>query len=123
MNILICEVEDILMTAIHFRLQKNGFNMISVKDGEEAIAELDKGHPELAIIGTDTTKVSAMEIINYARKVMKSDLPIIVVADLEEADTVLELTKAGANDFTLRPFKPKELIMRIKKLLQQVETT
>lgn len=123
MNILICEVEDILMTAIHFRLQKNGFDMISVKDGKEAMAELEKGHPELAIIGTNTTKVSATEIINYVRKVMKSDLPIIVVADLEEADAVLELTKVGANDFTLRPFKPKELIMRIKKLLQQVETT
>jgi len=84
---------------------------------------LDKGHPELAIIGTKTTKVSATEIVNYVRKVMKNDLPIIVVADLEEEDAVLELTKAGANDFTLRPFKPKELIMRIKKLLHQVETT
>lgn len=123
MNILICEVEDILMTAIHFRLQKNGFNMISVKDGEEAIAELEKGNPELAIIGTNTTKISASEIVKYARKVMKSDLPIIVVADLDEEEAVLELIKAGANDFTLRPFKPKELVMRIKKLLRQVEAS
>jgi len=97
--------------------------MISVKDGEEAIAELEKGHPELAIIGTNTTKVPASEIVNYARKVMKSDLPIIVVADLDEEDAVLELIKAGANDFTLRPFKPKELVMRIKKLLRQVEAS
>ena len=123
MNILICEVEDILMTAIRFRLQKNGFNMVAVDNGQEAINELEKGQADIAIIGTQTTEVPALEIVKYVRKVMKSDLPIIVVADLDEGETVLELTNEGANDFTFRPFKPKGLMVRIKRLLQQVESS
>lgn len=123
MNILICEVEDILMTAIRFRLQKNGFNMVAVKNGQEAINELEKSQTDIAIIGTQTTEVAAIEIIRYVRKVMKSDLPIIIVADLDEGDNVLELTNEGANDFTFRPFKPKGLMVRIKRLLTQVESS
>lgn len=123
MNILICEVEDILMTAIRFRLQKNGFNMIAVENGQEAINELEKGQADIAIIGTKTSEVPAIDIIKYIRKVMKSDLPVIVVADLDEGEAVLELTNEGANDFTFRPFKPKGLMVRIKRLLQQVESS
>ncbi len=123
MNILICEVEDILMTAIRFRLQKNGFNMIAVENGQEAINELEKGQADIAIIGTKTSEVPAIDVIKYIRKVMKSDLPVIVVADLDEGEAVLELTNEGANDFTFRPFKPKGLMVRIKRLLQQVESS
>ena len=123
MNILICEVEDILMTAIRFRLQKNGFNMIAVENGQEAIDELEKGQADIAIIGTKTSEVAAIDVIKYIRKVMKSDLPIIVVADLDEGEAVLELTNEGANDFTFRPFKPKGLMVRIKRLLQQVQSS
>lgn len=118
MNVLVCEVEDIMMTAIRFRLEKNGFNMVPVNDGKEALAKIEQGEVDLAIVGTHSENISAAEIVKYVRQVMKSDLPIIVVANIEEGDTILELLDAGANDFSLRPFKPMELILRLTQVLK-----
>ena len=123
MNVLVCEVEDIMMTAIRFRLEKNGFNMVPAANGEEAIAKIENGEVDLAIVGTHSENISASDVLHHVRKVLNSDLPIIVVANLEEGNTIIELLDAGANDFSLRPFKPMELIIRLTQVLKGQKTT
>lgn len=111
-----------MMTAIRFRLEKNGFNMVPAENGEEAIAKIENGEVDLAIVGTHSENISAAAVLNHVRKELNSDLPIIVVANIEEGNTIIELLEAGANDFSLRPFKPMELIIRLSHILKSQKT-
>ena len=50
-----------------------------------------------------------------------STLPVIVISALEHDETVLEAFRLGATDFITKPFKPNELILRIRKVFQDIE--
>ena len=119
MNILICEDEEIMLTALEFRLQKQGYKVLKAKDGNQAIAAIDAGMPDFIIADILMPHVTGIEIVNYVRNVLKKDTPIIIISALENDEIVLKGFELGANDFITKPFKPVELVIRIKKILQE----
>ena len=119
MNILVCEDEEIMLTALEFRLQKQGFKVMTAKDGRQAIEAIDAGMPDLIIADIMMPHVSGLEIIEHVRQKVKQDTPIIIISALENDETVLKAFELGANDFVTKPFKPVELVIRIKKILQE----
>lgn len=118
MNILVCAAEEIMMTAIEFRLQKHGFKLITAQNNDEAINHLESGDIDLVVADLKTDDIDGLELLRYVRQVMKSDLPLIFAAEMSEEDTILDGIKEGANDFVVKPFKPAELIVRIKRIFQ-----
>ena len=122
MKILVCEDEQIMLTALEFRLQKQGFKVEIASDGKQALEKLQEETPDLVIADIMMPFVSGIEIINYIRNEMNSSLPIIVISALEHDDTVLEAFKSGATDFVTKPFKPVELVLRIKRIFQEMES-
>lgn len=122
MKVLICEDEEIMLTAIEFRLRKQGFEVELAKDGKQALQKLQSQTPELVVLDIMMPYVTGLEIIKYIRNDMQSALPIVVVSALEHDDVVLEAFKSGATDFVTKPFKPNELILRIKRIFQEMET-
>ena len=116
MKILICEEEEVLLTAIEFRLQKNGFSVIRTNDAEQCVKHLKEDNPDMLIIDLDMSGISGLEMTEKLRKEMKSDIPIILLSDLEDGEELHQAFELGANDFVTKPFKPVELVIRIKKL-------
>ena len=121
MKILICEDEEIMLTALEFRLQRQGFEVMIAKDGKQALEKIKTDSPDLIVADIMMPFVSGLELINHVRKDLASTLPIIVISALEHDDTVLEAFRLGASDFITKPFKPNELILRIKKIFQEIE--
>ncbi len=119
MKILICEDEEIMLTALEFRLRKQGYTVSLAKDGEIALAKIAEEKPDLIIVDIMMPKVSGIEVIDHVRKNMKSDLPIIVISALEHDDVLMDAFKTGATDFISKPFKPVELLLRIKRIFQE----
>lgn len=118
MNILVCAAEEIMMTAIEFRLQKHGFKLITAQNNDEAINHLESGDIDLVVADLKSDDINGLELLRYVRQVMKIDLPFIFAAEMSEEDTILDGIKEGANDFVIKPFKPAELIVRIKRIFQ-----
>jgi len=58
-------------------------------------------------------------LLEMVREEMKSDVPVIIISALEKEETILEAFRKGANDFIAKPFKPNELILRIKRIIQE----
>ena len=77
--------------------------------------------PDLVVADIMMPFVSGLELINYIRKDLGSLLPVIIISALEHDETVLEAFRLGASDFITKPFKPNELILRIKKIFQEIE--
>ena len=118
MTILICEQEEVLLTAIEFRLQKNGFSVLRTNNTDQCVKHLEEDKPDMLICDLDMDGLNGIQLTEHLRKKMKSDMPIILLAELEDGEMLVEAFEAGANEFVTKPFKPVELIIRIKKLFK-----
>lgn len=121
MKILICEDEEIMLTALEFRLRKQGFQVVKAEDGKQALAKFLAETPDLVIADIMMPHISGLELIDIIRKEYNSTVPVIVISALEYDDIVLKAFKLGATDFITKPFKPHELILRIKRIFQEIE--
>lgn len=120
MKILVCEDEEIMLTALEFRLRRQGFSVIKAKDGQAAKEMITQESPDLVVADVMMPHVTGLELITYIRKDKKSDMPIIMISALEQDEIVLEAFKLGATDFITKPFRPNELILRIKRIFQEI---
>lgn len=110
-----------MLTALEFRLKKQGFEVIRAEDGQVAIDKIRVEDPDLIIADIMMPHVSGLELITFVRQDLRKETPIIVISALELDEVVLEASKLGANDFISKPFKPIELILRIKRIFQELE--
>ncbi len=121
MKILICEDEEIMLTALEFRLKKQGFEVIRAEDGQVAIDKIRTEDPDLIIADIMMPHVTGLELIKFVREDLRKDIPVIVISALELDEVVLEASRLGANDFIAKPFRPIELIIRIRRIFQELE--
>jgi two-component system, OmpR family, response regulator VicR len=121
MKILICEDEEIMLTALEFRLRKQGFEVLLAENGKIALEKIKQEKPDLMVADIMMPFVTGLELIEFIRKDMRSALPIIMISALEHEDIVLEAFRLGATDFITKPFKPNELVLRIKRIFQEIE--
>ena len=110
-----------MLTALEFRLRKQGFTSELAEDGKQAIEMLQKEIPDLIVADIMMPYVTGLQLISHVRNELKSNVPIIIISALDDDDTVLEAFRLGANDFIAKPFKPNELILRIKRIKQEIE--
>lgn len=119
MKILICEDEEIMLTALEFRLRKQGFQVVRAEDGRQALERFKEEDPDLVIADIMMPHISGLDLIKIIRDELHSDTPVITISALEHDEVVLEAFRLGANDFITKPFKPYELILRIRKIFQE----
>lgn len=119
MKVLICEDEEIMLTAIEFRLQKAGFGVLRAKNGEETVEMIKLHQPGMIVLDMVMPNTDCQKLIEHIRGKMKNEAPIVLLAPIEKDDEeVLSAFEAGIQDFVIKPFKPTELILRIKRILQ-----
>lgn len=122
LTILVVEDEEIMLTALEFRMRKHGFNVVLARDGQQAINYLASNTPDAIVTDMMMPNVTGMELLEYVRQNLDptyaSPMPVIIISALEQDDVVLDAFKAGANDFIAKPFKPQELILRLRRFLE-----
>lgn len=119
MKILICEDEEIMLTALEFRLRKHGFEVILAENGKVALKKLKEDPPDLIVADIMMPFVNGLDLIEFIRKDLRNAIPIIIISALEHEDVVLQAFRSGATDFITKPFKPDELVLRIKRIFQE----
>jgi len=83
MTILICEHEEIMLTAIEFRMRKAGFKVVRAKNGDEAMAQIAAEKPGFIVTDLVLPETDVLGLINEVRNEQKSDVPIIMITDLD----------------------------------------
>lgn len=120
MKVLICEDEEVMLTALEFRLRKHGFEVILAEDGRKALQKIKEEEPDVLVADIMMPYVTGLEVLHHIRHELKSSLPVIIISALDNQDIVLEAFEIGANDFISKPFKPDELVLRIKLIIQEM---
>jgi len=119
MTILICEDEEIMLAALSFRLRQNGFEVIAAENGREALNKIKEFNPDIIVTDIMMPYITGTELLNTLRREMQSNVPVIIISTLDQEEVILSAFQRGANDFIVKPFKPNELIIRIKKIIQE----
>lgn len=107
-----------MLTALQFRMQKKGFDVVLARDGQEAVDILAQEKIDLIVADIMMPRVTGLELLTHVRKTLNSSLPIIIISALEHDEVVMEAFRLGANDFITKPFKPVELVLRVRRQLK-----
>lgn len=119
MRILICEGGEMLISALKFRLEKKGFEVVLATSKEAAGLQIIEKIPDLIVLDVDLPGFSEGEVVRFIKDRKTQEVPLILLGGLKQGDFVLEALTLGANDFIIKPIKPVELILRIQKVLQE----
>ena len=119
-TILVVEDDKSLLPMITYNIEKNGFQVSSATNGEDALLLMKEEIPSLAIFDWMIPAPSGLELCKIVRrKPETSNLPIIMLTAKEEEEDRVRGLDCGADDYITKPFSPAELIARIKALLRR----
>jgi two-component system phosphate regulon response regulator PhoB len=119
-KILVVDDESDVLEIVEFNLKSAGFDVVTAEDGEEALKKARTSNPSLIILDLMLPKVDGLEVCKLLRReTVTAGVPIIMLtAKAMEIDRVLGL-EIGADDYVTKPFSPRELVLRVKKLLKR----
>jgi DNA-binding response OmpR family regulator len=118
MRIILSEDNDILRKSLSFFLESKGFTVDQFSDGREALDAIEINNYDLILTDINMPGISGMEITQYVRETLKSDIPIIIFTSSGVEQTELDSFDLGANEFIAKPVSPAVLLVRINKLLK-----
>src|ERR671935_1641553 len=118
-GVLLVEDEESIGTLVRTYLGRDGYRVVWVRTGEEALAELARHQVRLVVLDIGLPGIDGFEVCRQIRA--KSDVPILMLtARDEEPDRVAGL-ELGADDYLTKPFSPRELVARIKAVLRRTD--
>ena len=121
-KILVVDDEPDALEVLGFKLKEAGYAPLFAKDGNRAITAARDERPALIVLDLMLPEVDGLEVCKILRRDPgPASIPIIMLtARAAEMDRVLGL-ELGADDYVTKPFSPRELILRIKKLLARAK--
>ncbi len=123
-HILIVEDEVDLAELIAFHFKKAGYLVTEAHDGQQALDLTKEHHFDLIILDLMLPKVDGMAVFAELRSKKKTKkIPVIMLTAKGQASDRIAGLEAGADDYVTKPFTPKELLLRSKKQLANIEKT
>ncbi len=116
-NILVCDDEEDIVSALKIYLSVESYSVITAKDGAEAVEIVRRNDVQLVLMDIMMPVMDGITAMAKIREI--SNVPVILLsAKSEDTDKVLGLT-VGADDYVTKPFNPVELLARVKSQLRR----
>jgi DNA-binding response OmpR family regulator len=117
-KILIIEDEELILTFLQRRIEKENFDVDVARDGNEALKHIENNKYDSIIVDLMLPFVSGFQLIGHIRADQKNvETPIIVVSALGTESTIIEALSIGANDFLKKPIALNVLLTKIRLLI------
>jgi DNA-binding response OmpR family regulator len=121
LRILLVDDEQPIQTLLSFPLQRDGYDVVTVPDGREALARFAEQHFDLVVLDLMLPRMDGLEVCRRLRAQtgQGKTVPIIMLtAKAEELDKVIGL-ELGADDYITKPFSLREFRSRVKAVLRR----
>lgn len=116
-RVLLVEDERSLREPLEFLLEREGYQVVTAKDGNAALIEFNRGGVELVLLDLMLPGISGTEVCRQIRA--HSNVPIIMLtAKDSEVDIVVGL-ELGADDYVTKPYSSRELLARMRAVLRR----
>ena len=115
-KILVAEDDRMLLKSIAFKLEKEGYDVVTASDGRQAVELLEQENPDLVVSDIMMPYLNGLEVIPYV-KAHSENIAMIMLTSIGLEDTVVKAFELGADDFMTKPFNLGELLIRIRRQL------
>jgi two-component system OmpR family response regulator len=120
-RILVVEDDPNLLNALAYNLGREGYEVTTAADGEQALEVARREKPDLIVLDLMLPKLSGLEVCRILRREMT--VPILMLtARAEETDKIIGL-EIGADDYMTKPFSVRELLSRVRAILRRADMT
>jgi len=120
-TILVVDDEPRLVSLVEAYLSQEGFKVLSAGDGRDALFLARQEKPDLIVLDVMMPEMDGYEFMRLHRKERETPI-ILLTAKVEADDRVLGL-ELGADDYVTKPFRPRELVARIRAVLRRAGQT
>jgi two-component system response regulator PilR (NtrC family) len=117
-NILVVDDEEILQDVLGLLLRKEGFRPIAARSGEEALLLLDREPIDLVLLDLMLPGLSGLEVLRQIRA-KDPEQVIVVITAYSSIEGAIDAMRDGAFHYIPKPFKNEEVLLTIKKGLEQ----
>ncbi len=119
-KILVVDDEPEAVELLEFNLKQAGFGVVAATDGAQALKQARSDPPSLIVLDLMLPEIDGLQVCQMLRRdPATARIPIIMLtAKAAEIDRILGL-ELGAEDYITKPFSPRELVLRIKKVLHR----
>jgi two-component system OmpR family response regulator len=116
-TILVVDDDPHIRQLLVFALTKAGLQAREAKDGEEAMAAVAAGAPDLVILDINMPRMDGLEVCRRLRA--RGGVPILILSSRDdEIDRVVGI-ELGADDYVVKPFSPREVTARVMAILRR----
>jgi two-component system alkaline phosphatase synthesis response regulator PhoP len=119
-KILLVEDEETLAIGLEYNLTEEGYSVVWVKDGREAVNMFNSESFDLIVLDIMLPFLDGFEIAQIVRD-KEPQMPILMLTARTHAKDRVKGLEVGADDYLTKPFNLKELLLRIKGMLKRKE--
>ncbi|MFC2066945.1 response regulator transcription factor [Chloroflexota bacterium] len=117
-TILVIDDDPDMLALFESILKPKGFNVLSAKEGAFGLRLLKQTRPDLVLLDIMMPSPDGLVILQGIRQ--SSDAPVIIVTAKRDTDSLQKALSSGADDYITKPFRPAELVARIRAKLRRV---
>src|SRR5437762_14047449 len=118
-TILLVDDEDAVQKLLTYPLEREGYRVVSARDGEEALDRFGDANPDLVVLNIMLPRLDGLEVCKRLRA--RSTVPIIMLtARDDELDKIVGL-ELGADVYITKPFSIREFRSRVRALLRRAK--
>lgn len=122
--VLIADDEPDILEIVQYNLSQEGYQVITAKDGDEAIDKARKYRPDLVILDVMMPKKTGIEVCEYLRTQAEfQETMIIILTALSDENSHVKGLESGADDYVSKPISPKVLLSRVNALFRRTKKT
>ena len=119
-KILLAEDEPHIAHLIVFKLEREGFDVTWAKDGGEALELFNKDIPDLLLLDIMMPVMDGFDVLKHIKENESySNIPVIMLTAKGQTSDVEKGFELGSDDYIIKPFRPAELVARIKSKLKE----
>ena len=116
--VLVADDEEDILALVTTILERAGYEVVSVRDGAEALTAVRDRRPDLAVLDISMPEVDGLEVLQRIRSsAATSELPVVLLSARAQEDDVRLGFATGASAYVRKPFSPRELAERVAQLL------
>jgi two-component system alkaline phosphatase synthesis response regulator PhoP len=118
-SVLLVEDEENLASLVRAYLEQEGYRVVSVVTGAEALQTLEAEPLRLVVLDLNLPDMDGLDVCRQIRA--RSSVPVVMLTARDEETDMLAGLDAGADDYIGKPFSPRELVARMKAVLRRTE--
>lgn len=116
-RVLIVDDEPNIVTSLQFLMRKRGFDTGVARDGDAALAEVERFQPDLLLLDAMMPRLDGFEVCQRLRESGHTDLKIVMLTAKGRETEVAKGLAVGADAYVTKPFSTRELVELVDKLL------